>query len=408
MTGRTPWLQSFWREPQKTRLRYWTFQIHLWAGVGVGLYILAISLSGSALVFREELETGFLTGPRRVEAAGRRASLEQVRQLAAAEFPGYKVAWIRDPAEQDLAHDVWVEKGEDARLAWVNPYGPALVEEVGATTSVWTFLQDLHFYLFAGRVGLLVNGAGGLLLGALCLTGLILWWPGPRKWRRALKLRSGKGWKRLNWDLHNAGGFWTFAFVAMWSLTGAYFAFPQPFVAAVQAVLPLSAPPPKVAEPVEGRPMAPVDALVQKALDAAPGMRPDWIGLPHHDDERLATIYLVPRDERDGHESTYVHMDPYRAEVLRIDRPEDRTAGDRALALFASLHFGTFGGWPVKVLWAVLGLTPGLLFVTGFLMWWNRVLSKRWRRWRRRARGGAEEASGRIGAVEWTARNEEV
>jgi uncharacterized iron-regulated membrane protein len=42
-----------------------------------------------------------------------------------------------------------------------------------------------------------------------------------------------------------------------------------------------------------------------------------------------------------------------------------------------SLHLGSFGGWPVKALWVVLGLAPMFLAVTGVLMWWNRVVSPR-------------------------------
>jgi uncharacterized iron-regulated membrane protein len=43
------------------------------------------------------------------------------------------------------------------------------------------------------------------------------------------------------------------------------------------------------------------------------------------------------------------------------------------------LHFGRFNG-PAEALWTILGLAPGILAVTGALMWWNRVLSKRLRR----------------------------
>jgi uncharacterized iron-regulated membrane protein len=40
------------------------------------------------------------------------------------------------------------------------------------------------------------------------------------------------------------------------------------------------------------------------------------------------------------------------------------------------LHFGNFGGTPVKILWCLLGLAPMALFGTGALMWWNRVLRR--------------------------------
>jgi uncharacterized iron-regulated membrane protein len=198
------------------------------------------------------------------------------------------------------------------------------------------------------------------------------------------------GWKRFNWDLHNAGGFWMLAFVAMWALTGAYFAFPQPFVVLAGTFLPMSPPPPAVEAPAQGEKMLPVDQLVAAALAAVPRHRPDWIMLPHHEGEHLSTIYLVPSDPEKVQASTYVHIDPYTAQVLRVDRPAERPLGDRALELFARLHFGTFG-WAVKSLWAVIGLTPAALFVTGFLMWWNRVLSKKWRRWRMAAAPEREE-----------------
>ena len=47
---------------------------------------------------------------------------------------------------------------------------------------------------------------------------------------------------------------------------------------------------------------------------------------------------------------------------------------DRVLGWLARLHFGRFGGMPMKIAWAVCGLVPVALFVTGVVMWWNRVL----------------------------------
>lgn len=375
------WIHGFLDRPRKAKLRALLFQVHLWTGLGVGLYILAMSLTGSALVFREEIEAAYPSAARSVEVQGEPASLESVRALAAERYPGYRVAWIREPEQPDVAHDVWVEKDADSRLTLISPYGPAFLEEVRATTSFWIFLQDFHFYLFSGATGFLVNGVGGLLLAVMCLTGVIIWWPGRRKWQRALTVKRNVGWKRFNWDLHTAGGMWLLIFVSIWAITGAYFAFPEPFIQIVASVLPTAPPPPQVEAPPQGTPLQPVDALVRSALAAVPGSRVDWVGLPHHEGEHLATIYLVPAGDEGAGESTYVHLNPYSGKVLGVDRPEDRAAGDVALGWFGKLHFGNFGGWPVKALWVVLGLSPAALFITGFTMWWNRVLSKSWKRW---------------------------
>src|SRR3954468_2492384 len=43
------------RQPQKVWLRRALFQVHLWSGIALGLYVLMISVTGSVLVYRNEL-----------------------------------------------------------------------------------------------------------------------------------------------------------------------------------------------------------------------------------------------------------------------------------------------------------------------------------------------------------------
>jgi len=51
------------RQPQTLWIRKAVFQIHLWTGIGVGLYIFVISVSGSAVVFRRELMRSLANRP---------------------------------------------------------------------------------------------------------------------------------------------------------------------------------------------------------------------------------------------------------------------------------------------------------------------------------------------------------
>ena len=48
------------------------------------------------------------------------------------------------------------------------------------------------------------------------------------------------------------------------------------------------------------------------------------------------------------------------------------------MAWVGPLHVGNFGGIGIRIAWLVLGLAPPLLFVTGFIMWWTRVVRTRW------------------------------
>jgi uncharacterized iron-regulated membrane protein len=55
MTAWQQWLQH----PERLRVRNAFFQIHLWVGVGATAYILLMSISGSVIVFRNELSKRF-------------------------------------------------------------------------------------------------------------------------------------------------------------------------------------------------------------------------------------------------------------------------------------------------------------------------------------------------------------
>jgi len=72
--------------------------------------------------------------------------------------------------------------------------------------------------------------------------------------------------------------------------------------------------------------------------------------------------------------------------------------GDRVIYWLAYLHFGRINGIGIpcsgpglcdqttKAIWAIFGLAPAAMFVTGTILWWNRVLRPRLRALRRPGR----------------------
>lgn len=264
-----PFYQRWLQRPQNTLLRKAFFQIHLWSGMLLGFYIVVVCVSGSIVVFRIDLYD--LMDP------------------------------YRDKASIDSAYRL---------LRWMG---------------------DLHGNLLLGRGGMVANAIGGFLTALVCLTGMVIWWPGVARWRRALVIRAGVGWKRLMFDLHSAVGFWIFGLLLMWGITGGYFVYPEPFRAAIEYFTPIY--PPAVSQPPQ----------VQVTPQARPPADP---GTP------------VPRS--------------------RQRRPI--TLGQKILRAFSYAHYGNFAGWPFKVLWVILGLAPAVLFFTGAVMWWNRVVGPAKRR----------------------------
>jgi uncharacterized iron-regulated membrane protein len=298
----TEWVDS----PQHIWLRRAMFQIHLWSGIGLGLYVVVISLSGSAAVFNRELYTAFLPPPKMVNVAGTRMTRAELKSAAQKAHPGANIARIALPVDPHYAATITLGVGANAPQRLFDPYtGLDIGNARPFGLRMVSFFSQLHMNLLMDYTGRMVNGVAGFLTTALTLTGMIIWWPEIRRWRDSLTIRWDANLKRLNWSLHNAIGFWTSAIVLMWAVTGAYLVFPKPFSFLIDSLA--------------GRPIS----LGQ---------------MPH------------------------------------------------------SIHVGDFGGWPVKALWVALGLVPPALFVTGFVMWWDRVVQPFMRMRSRRAASASTQA----------------
>jgi uncharacterized iron-regulated membrane protein len=83
-------VQRLLRQPQNVWLRRALFQVHLWTGIGVGIYLLVISVSGSALVFRTELHRKFTRPPVTVTPVGNLMTEDQLKEVAYRTYPGLK------------------------------------------------------------------------------------------------------------------------------------------------------------------------------------------------------------------------------------------------------------------------------------------------------------------------------
>src|SRR5438874_2547932 len=114
--------QRWLSHPQVVWLRKATFQLHLWSGIGIGLYVLLVSLTGSVLVYRNELYTATTNDPTIVAQPGPHLTDEELKASATRAFPGYSVIDIS--RKQNPAQAVTVslngKAGRKDRL--FNPY----------------------------------------------------------------------------------------------------------------------------------------------------------------------------------------------------------------------------------------------------------------------------------------------
>ncbi|MEQ1945983.1 MAG: PepSY-associated TM helix domain-containing protein [Bryobacteraceae bacterium] len=374
-------------KPRSFTAREWIFQIHLWAGLIVALYVLLMSVTGAALVYREELER--VTDPAlyKAEATGPLASPQLIENRLLSHYPDLRMSFIaypekgRETIQIFLAPQPGVE-GRSTQL-FVHPVTAEVLGEVSPQATWLSWLQDLHFNLLTGRTGRIANGIGGFALTLLTLSGIVVWWPGARHWLRAMSIDWRRGWKRVNYDLHSATGFWTLAVVAMWAITGIYFTWATEFRQVLSLVLPMhNVTQPESAAQFVAQPRAGhLDQMLQHVAQANPSGIVMSIAYPLNP-KATYRITLAPQGTWHPRGDVF-YFDQYTGRQIALMRRSDpQPIGDTVMEWIGTIHFGDFGGWPVKAVWVLLGIAPGLLTVTGTLMWWNRWASKRAANWR--------------------------
>jgi uncharacterized iron-regulated membrane protein len=314
--------------------------------------------------------------PHLFETAGanRPMNAAAVLDAIARAYPEHRISGVDGPTTRRPTALAYVTRGDEFVAVLADPADGRLLGELPQESAI-AWLQELHFDLLAGRTGRIVNGIGGFALLAMCLTGLVIWWPGTGSWRRGLTIDVTRGWKRINWDLHGALGFWTAAMLAMWAVTGVYFAFPSAFRSVVDGVSPLTSERPPASDvSMRDRPAPGWHRLIETARREVPDGVLVRVILPSSEEApfRLEFAGEIPLPVGPTAVRT-IYLDQYTGAVLPAPPASGRSVGDVVMTWVSPLHVGGFGGTAVKVLWAALGLAPPLLFVTGFAMWWNRV-----------------------------------
>ena len=97
--------------PQNVWLRKAIFQLHLWSGIAIGLYVLMVSVTGSIIVYRNELYAAATRDPIIVTESGTPLTDEDLKAAAARAYPGYSAAEITRPLNRNQAVTISLKDG---------------------------------------------------------------------------------------------------------------------------------------------------------------------------------------------------------------------------------------------------------------------------------------------------------
>ena len=340
---------------------------HSGLGLAAGALMYLVCLTGTLVVFAEEFERW------ETAAVAERLEYEPVQlERAVADY------LARTPSPEPTLYLVMPTPGMP-RLHLATQAHEWLIDESGALAGElvprWTdMLQQLHIQLHLPELpGLLLVGVLGVMLSSLIVSGVLAH---PRLLRDVFRLRRGDHDDRLaQADLHNRLGVWGLPFHLMIGLTGAFLGLVSLFYAVLAAVfddndraavlarmygadIEISAPAPPRLD--TGRALADLAVRVPQAQPLYLAVHA--AGTDRHYMEIAATL---PR--------RLVYSEIYRysaaGEFINHQALADGPFGRQLAYSMYRLHFGSFLGLPVKIVYGLLGAALTVICATGVNIW---------------------------------------
>ncbi len=354
---------------------------HRWFGLLAALWLALMGLTGSIIVFYDELDSALNPDLRRAEAIGERRPASEIVAAAVARHPGSYASFVDLPNKPHETAAVILAPRGDLSLGFshrtyvfVDPYAGEVRGErvLGAMKidrrHVMDFLYQLHLDLHLGGWMLWFLGLVAFLWVFDHISAAVLSFPTLKKWAQSFRIRAANGHK-LVFDLHRAGGLWLFPVTFVIAVSGVYFNWYDEVTHAVEAVSPLTpryhTTLPESSAPDYAPPVS-IDEAIEKARARA--------------NADVDVITIIPGkgvyearafDARDidMYGRRMITVDARSGEIVSDFHATSGSAGDVALVWQYPLHSGKAFGWPGRIVIFISGLAVAGLSVTGVLIW---------------------------------------
>jgi len=384
-------LSSHWKFSKQIK-RDSLYSFHSWMGIITGSIMILVGFSGSIAVFNDEIEwlvTPEIRADPSKESVSINEVIEGVRSVSeAASFqllfpPGEHWSFAAIVDTDSTALNVLISP-ETGRVTKVTPRD-------GYSWSLSFWIRQFHVRLLLGLWGRILVGIFGITLILSCITGILL----HRSWIKSMfQIRSNKRPRVFYMDLHKLIGFWSLLFNIMIGFTGAFLGLENLYNQIQQKWVSSTIETPIVRSQETSRgnlttngtslPILPASELISRAQARFPRMNITRVHFPRLD--RAKSEYSNPVVISGDHPGALIAtgqsrvvINPHSGDVIESEDARQLKTSSLLYNMLDPLHhgylgkgFGTSIKYLVKILWALLGITPGLLAITGSIMWWMR------------------------------------
>ncbi len=221
---------------EKQKKKKYTFRkllndLHLWLGLGSGIILFLVCLSGTILTFQTEIKSLFAEELKVNPEQGEVKAIESLQQSLQSIGTVTGVTLFKNG---NKAYEFKVKTSPEDRRGttfYVNQY-TGDYQQIGENPLdefFFTMFRMHRWLLFDSAIGRPIVGIATIIFLFLAISGIVLWFPKKKiKWRTlkpGFKIKWSANWKRINHDLHNTLGFYSCLVLIVMTLTGLFWSF---------------------------------------------------------------------------------------------------------------------------------------------------------------------------------------
>ncbi|MDR7211854.1 PepSY-associated TM helix domain-containing protein [Flavobacterium piscis] len=354
-------------------------KLHLWLGLASGLVVFVVALTGSLLVFEDEIEQFINPEFYTVSTVGKsKKTIDYCTDILQKQYSVEEINRIYTYNDPERTMRILGKNSEGESIIFsVDPYSGKVLGSVNKKNRFYSVVLDLHRHLIMGDVGQFITGCSCLIFVFMLISGMILWWPKKIKnLKQRLTVKWNASFKRVNWDFHSTFGFYSFFILLIISLTGLTWSFKW-FESAIYYLADgtTNKPSAKVENPTKIDPKLNKTAFYQHILQATDSIYlykgNVQIRMPN---DSINSIFVIKEnlEKTIPNQSSAAYFDKYTAEKIEIRPYESFSKGDKIRRLIYPVHTGSIYGYPTKILALLVCLFAVTLPISGLLIWLGR------------------------------------
>lgn len=375
---------------------------HRYTGLCIAVFLIVAGLTGSVLVFHQELDAKLNPELFHCQPTQPNAPLLDpytLQERAQEQLPNRDLRRLDFSTKPERALVMWMDKKEH----FFNPYDGKWLGSrdwdqfgTGLRQNIIPFIYRLHYSLALGDVGIWLLGIVAALWTIDCFVGMYLTFPTTRsansakrkswfqRWLPSWLIKTGQLFSGI-FTFHRAAGLWLWAMLLIFAWTAVGFNL-QPVFHPVMKVFGYQDNHPPELKQHDHHPSLTLRAAHERARalmhaeSQARGFTIEREGYLQYEPEHGMYLYAVHSslDLDQKSPATYLAIDGHTGEKKAFDAPRGLTHANTVANWLFALHMAAVGGMPYRIFVVIIGLSIAALAISGIYIWWHKKRIK-WR-----------------------------